>query len=525
MPIPKPNKGESQDDFLARCIPAIAPEFEDNDQRVAVCGSAWRDAKSENGFVSVAMELKGETRTETLQGRTFRVVPAVLVKSKVLHNNLGRTWLPPEAFTAEWAAMAGDAPVLIDHPTKRGQPVTGRDPAIQNERGIGRLFNVHVEDAALKGEVWIDESLQVPGLEAVLEKLDAGEPVENSTGFPVHIENVPGVVNGAAYDIVIHPIGFDHLAVFADKLGACSVTDGCGLGLNHAGPCDPDDAAIPVAPDPDIAPALAGNRGWRRIVSAVAAFLGFGKNESDEDRHELIRVALREKFGGQDVFLWPVATFSDEQQVVFERESPQDSGLFRVEFTIDEDGVVTFSDPVEVRRITTFEPVTNSGEHTTPAEGQNMNRDQMIAHLAEAGPLPADALAKLTDCQLKALMEAGKAPTANAESEPDAETWKARALRYRAERDDLKSKSENALNAEAEERVALLDDLLYKGKDVPWTENELEAMDIVQLRKVHRSVFNSRDFSGRGGPRTSATVGDFGWVKSVDQALMEKEAN
>jgi HK97 family phage prohead protease len=45
MPVPKPHKGESQDDFTDRCMSALADSDPDrpNEQRVAMCFSAWRE--------------------------------------------------------------------------------------------------------------------------------------------------------------------------------------------------------------------------------------------------------------------------------------------------------------------------------------------------------------------------------------------------------------------------------------------------------------------------------------------------
>lgn len=47
MPIPKPNEGESQKDFISRCManPTMNSDYPENDQRAAVCYSAWKDAK------------------------------------------------------------------------------------------------------------------------------------------------------------------------------------------------------------------------------------------------------------------------------------------------------------------------------------------------------------------------------------------------------------------------------------------------------------------------------------------------
>lgn len=44
MPIPSPHKGETQDDFIARCHSALSNEFPDSSQRSAICFRQWREA-------------------------------------------------------------------------------------------------------------------------------------------------------------------------------------------------------------------------------------------------------------------------------------------------------------------------------------------------------------------------------------------------------------------------------------------------------------------------------------------------
>ena len=43
MPIPKPRNNEEENDFISRCMSAIADEYEDNDQALAICGTQWRE--------------------------------------------------------------------------------------------------------------------------------------------------------------------------------------------------------------------------------------------------------------------------------------------------------------------------------------------------------------------------------------------------------------------------------------------------------------------------------------------------
>jgi len=41
MPLPKPS-GESQDEFISRCMSELAGEFPDQEQRLAVCYTQWK---------------------------------------------------------------------------------------------------------------------------------------------------------------------------------------------------------------------------------------------------------------------------------------------------------------------------------------------------------------------------------------------------------------------------------------------------------------------------------------------------
>lgn len=481
----------------------------------------------EQGFVTLAVQQDGPARTDTFQGRPHRVIPAVLVQEQVLHNNLGRMYLPAEEITDEWAATFNGAPVLVDHPHERGTPVAARNNRpVLDTMGVGFIDNARADGPKVRGEVWLDEAraTSVPDLTAVFARIDAGEKNELSTGFPLReMEVANGQFDGRDYEVIGRPGPGDHLAVFATKRGACSVTDGCGLGVNHAGPCHTEEAVeepitIDIAGQQLSVPADVPAEG---IIARAKAWLAglFGTQESDNDRRELLRAALTEQFGGENVFLWIADVFSEEGYLVYERETEDDSGLFRVDFEVSDEGAVTLSDPTEVRRETSFKPVSNTGD-TPPQEGTTMNREQMIAHLAEGGR-PKEALNALSDCDLKALMGTPSTPADPPADTHEEQTWQERATRYRRELEELKHRIEPAMNREAEERVELLEDLLYKGRRVEWSENELKAMDIAELRKVHRQVTNSADFSGRGGPRFEQPVGNLDWCVPMSDALRE----
>lgn len=385
--------------------------------------------------VEIAIQLRGEGRREKLMGHEFRVHRATLVRSQILNNNLGSTFLPAAAITQQWADAANMAPVLIDHPTRRNHPISARDAEILNAHGVGFTMRAKAENGTLTADVFLDDAraADVPDLKAILEKLNAGESVELSTGFPVSIVAQPGAHNGKSYDVEIWPTGFDHLAVFATKTGACSVRDGCGLGVNHQGPCD----------------------------------TGEPMDEKQVGRLEQAINRLGEK----------MATF-------FGGQKPEG----------------------------TPKPAANEGD-PPPKGDDDMNREQMIAQLAAAGPLDTSALNKLSDCQLKALAGANNAapdPAPTGDGWDKANEWQRKFL-------ELDAETKLARNELARERSDMLDSLLMEvdRAGFPYAANELKEMDIVQLRKVYKLAKPQRPFyGGLGGPRTGdETHFDGSWIK------------
>lgn len=43
--IPTPEDGESESDFISRCMSELNDEFPDQSQRAAVCYNSWREGK------------------------------------------------------------------------------------------------------------------------------------------------------------------------------------------------------------------------------------------------------------------------------------------------------------------------------------------------------------------------------------------------------------------------------------------------------------------------------------------------
>jgi hypothetical protein len=78
---------------------------------------------------------------------------------------------------------------------------------------------------------WFDVEALARVEPKILADLHAGRPVSLSTGLVLSAEPAPpgSVHNGRPYGHIARDFKPDHLAVFADQPGACSLADGCGV--------------------------------------------------------------------------------------------------------------------------------------------------------------------------------------------------------------------------------------------------------------------------------------------------------
>lgn len=344
--------------------------------------------------LTLSVQQVGPLRTEEFMGREHRVFPAVLVRSQVLHNNLGATFLPADEIQQSADAWNG-IPVVIRHPMRRGMPISARAPGVLNATGAGFLFNARAEGGALKADVYVDvdRARNVKDAGAVVANVEGGKVGEVSTGFATHIEPTKGTHDGEPYDAVMRGIRPDHLALLVEERGACSVDDGCGLGVN-------------AGQEP----------GW-------------------------------------------IARLKQWVQEIVDR------------------------------------PVTGDSIN----EESNMERKTLIAQLAEAGPLDAETLAKLSDCQLNAL--AGNAePEPEPEDEPAADDDLRREVaELRAELAAVKDVAA-AANADREAEKTKLVGKLAANDRCAYDTDELKAKGLDELRKLD-AMLRGVSYAGQGGPK------------------------
>lgn len=483
-------------------------------------------------------------RKATFHGRPFRVVPAVLVRSQVLHNNLGSTFLPAEEITDEWAAQWNGVPVLVGaHPSVRGIVATGRTPEVMNDRCVGWIFNARAEDGAdgvrrLVGEIWLDEgrAASVRGFPEILALLDANKPVELSTGFSTTSDEQSGVHNGETYGLVMHPAGADHLVISTEMTGACAVADGCGLGANQKETDMAGDAAAAAAAAATAAPAVGTDGKEKGKIKALLTRVGelFGGDKpkftwadhqalrlqravqqiqlSDDEREQVVREELQEEFGQQgEVIIADV--YTDTKTVVFWVSgpfcaTPEGREYYRTTWTGDPPGDLEFSKPPQlVRRCTTYEPVTPEVGNAGPVEAASNVATQQAHNAEDLMAEKGKELEELTGLVTNLAISVQKLGerlevVANSGAPAEMQGLKRTLLELSTKFDKMEGVTSAAVNERERERQELVRDLAGNIR-VPFTVAELESKSIVELRKLS-DMAKPENYGARGGPQGAA---------------------
>jgi hypothetical protein len=157
MPVPKPNAGEKQNDFVSRCIRAEQGSGREQKQIQAICFQAWQDRfKTEEAV----MEPTSKRLIETIVFSGAEFVESSdgnprLIKGVVLLGGTARRGKDSYDYpvrTMEAAVKGGkydNCRCFINHPSETEMKNGRRD--LMNLAGVCR--NPRVEDAKIKGDV------------------------------------------------------------------------------------------------------------------------------------------------------------------------------------------------------------------------------------------------------------------------------------------------------------------------------------------------------------------------------------
>jgi len=173
-------------------------------------------------------------REENLAGRRYYVVPMVAIVEGV-HSGLAGTYYYPAAEIVATAGAWNNVPLPVGHPLDDDGTIHSISDGDYLQRlSIGFASAMRAENGRLVGEAWIDveRAEAVPGGNDVLAAIEARQPLEVSTSMYADATGEPGVWQGERYEAALTNYRPDHIAILPGAVGACSISDGCGIRSN-----------------------------------------------------------------------------------------------------------------------------------------------------------------------------------------------------------------------------------------------------------------------------------------------------
>ncbi len=267
-------------------------------------------------------------RYETLDGVRYLVVPAVIMKEGVWTGSEGPL-LYRNSQLGKFPMAWDHKPIVIEHPTINGQPVSACLPEVLESRRAGMLFRTSHTDA-LKTEAWFREDRLMALAPSVYTAINNNQPVEVSTGLFHDTEMVAGTwTDGKHYIGEVVNIQPDHLAVLPSGKGACSIADGAGLLRNADG----------------------SELSFDDIRSQVRSLLRQRLPAPTPDPFKTSEPAQAPYVYVRDLYF---------KYAIYEVESPTDASIYKQGYKITKGRVVLDGEPEKVRQQTTY--VTANGE-------------------------------------------------------------------------------------------------------------------------------------------------------------------
>lgn len=181
-------------------------------------------------FAANSVRLGKAERHVDGNGRAWWVAPAAsIIGDGVLNGSKGALHYPAqhvEASTPHWDGK----PITLRHPT---DPISGAhlSAAEAPNQHLGVVKDT-VYNGKLRHKMWFSEEALESRAPNILYNLKAGIPLELSTGL--YTENDAGAGKnkaGKSYTHTAKNYRPDHIAVLPDEVGACSLNDGCGVGV------------------------------------------------------------------------------------------------------------------------------------------------------------------------------------------------------------------------------------------------------------------------------------------------------
>jgi len=180
----------------------------------------------------ITANLTGKAARVRHNGREYLVAPMTLIVPGVLNGSKGALYYPPDEIAKEHKSW-NTIPLVVYHPVVLGQHVSVNTPGVREKSEIGFARNAKIDPTTgkLQTQGWFDVERTRTVDNRVLQALQAGQPIELSTGL--YTTNEPASPsanhNGKPYQFVAKDYKPDHIAILPDQVGACSLQDGCGV--------------------------------------------------------------------------------------------------------------------------------------------------------------------------------------------------------------------------------------------------------------------------------------------------------
>lgn len=173
-------------------------------------------------------------RRVTQGGKSYLIAPASLIVPGVLNGSNGPLYYPPEE-VAKSTPLWEDIPLTNGHPLDdNGNPISARTPAALLKYGVGVIRKPIYNNTKLTAEAWVDIDAASTKEPKIVTNLNSGKPLESSTGLFTENELATAGAKdpkGRRYTHIAKNYIPDHFAILANGIGACSIKDGCGIGV------------------------------------------------------------------------------------------------------------------------------------------------------------------------------------------------------------------------------------------------------------------------------------------------------
>ncbi len=472
-------------------------------------------------IITMNLSPNEKVRKETLKGKEYRVVPVQMIKEGVLNGSSG-SFLYPEDELEKAPTAWNMKPLVSNHPPEN---VQATDPVFLENNSFGMLMGsgYNKKTKKLGSEAWIDVEQADAVDTRIVENIDAGTPVEVSTGLFIEVENKAGEFNGVQYDGVARNHKPDHLAILLDDVGACSLKDGAGLLV--ANKSDIEEKALEEF----------CKKSSKAVANIVRNALSFSNTET------AISDKLHDLFSNEDG-LWVQDVF--ESFFIFRR----DGSSWKLPYTTNDMAVgIGDVDPVEVVRVTEYRTVEGSFVGTVTHDKQKtifntkevntMKTKEEKLEMVEAivnhegssfVKEDTEFLQNLDDDRLQSFFDTCNAEKVDVDVDAEADqelvdnnkpTEQATLAEYVGNAPpEVREVLVGLIQSQNAQKVALVEKILNsdinKNSSAPWERHHLVEMNIKDLKRVVSFIPNENDrlslepdYSGMGISNNTSNTG------------------